>query len=142
MLKYKDLTPEQKKYICNGCGGKGGIIKPPNFIFKNHHDFKFWLGHLLEHFYKANKDFYNMMKADISEIEFYNDGMKWYQKAISISKSSAKKAYYHAWAYAYYQSVNIGGKKYFYFASQKKTLNDLELEMMMNAIKKDNKEVQ
>lgn len=132
MLKYRYLTHEQKKHICNGCGAKGGWIKPPNFIFLascNHHDFKFWLGCTIEAFYKANKDFYEMMKIDIANIKFYTDDMKWYEKAISISKASAKKSYYHIWAFAYYQAVNIGGKEYFYFAEVMKTKEDLLKEM-------------
>jgi|LGOV01.1.fsa_nt_gb hypothetical protein len=31
---YTELSPEQKKEICNGCGAKGGWIKVPNFLFK------------------------------------------------------------------------------------------------------------
>lgn len=114
MLKYINLTPLQKKHICNGCGGKGGWIKPPNFQFLascNHHDFKFWIGHTLAHFKKANKDFYTWMKEDIKNA-------KWY-----------KKAYYHVWAYAYYKAVDLGGKKYFYFSDTPKTLEDLENEI-------------
>ena len=40
MLIYKDLTDTQKQAICNGCGGKGGFINPPEFLFHascNHH---------------------------------------------------------------------------------------------------------
>ena len=33
MIKYADLTPEQKKFVCNGCGGIGGWINPPEFLF-------------------------------------------------------------------------------------------------------------
>ena len=119
MLKYKDLTKEQKKHICNGCGGKGGWIKPPDFKFKascNHHDFKFWKGCTLEDFHKANKDFYTWMKEDIKKA-------KWY-----------KRPYYHVWAYAYYQAVNFGGKEYFYFAKTPKTLAELEEEISMKKL--------
>lgn len=115
MLKYSDLTLLQKQHICNGCGGKGGWIKPPNFIFKascNHHDFKFWRGCTKADFKKANKDFYTWMKEDIKNIK------KWY-----------KRIYYHIWAFSYYEAVNIGGKKYFYFADKPKTLEDLKKEM-------------
>lgn len=115
ILKYSDLNEEQKKYICNGCGGKGGMIKPPNFIFKascNHHDFKFWRGCTEEDFKKANKDFYDWMKEDIKNIK------KWY-----------KKVHYRIWAFSYYQFVNYGGKKYFNFADKPKTLEDLNREM-------------
>ena len=47
MLKYRDLTEEQKKFVCNGCGGKSGWINPPEFLFNascNHHDFLYWRG--------------------------------------------------------------------------------------------------
>lgn len=135
-MHYSDLTPQQKEYICNGCGGKGGWIKPPDFIFLascNHHDFKFWLGHTLEHFYKANKDFYTWMKKDIESIAFYKDGMNWIERTISISKVTIKKSHYHIWAYAYYQAVNIGGKKYFHFADTCKTLADLRREMAIES---------
>lgn len=116
-LRYSDLNEEQKKHICNGCGGKGGWIKPPNFIFKascNQHDFYFWRGCTLAEFKKANKDFYKFMKEDIKKA-------KWY-----------KRAYYHVWAYSYYQAVAIGGKKYFYFADKQKNIMDLHDEMYQN----------
>jgi hypothetical protein len=110
MLKYRDLTQEQKEKICNGCGSKGGFIKPPNFIFKascNHHDFNYWRGNTKELKKKADKDFYNAMKLDIAEAAFY------------------KKPFYHCWALTYYISVSMFGKKYFYFADSPKGLKDL-----------------
>lgn len=130
-LRYSDLTPEQKEFITNGCGGKGGLIKPPNFIFKascHHHDFKFWLGCTLEHFKKANIDFYVMMKEDVADILFSTKD-RWYARYVENIKISALKSHYHIWAYSYYQFVNVGGKKYFYFANEQKTLKDLIDEM-------------
>ena len=114
-LKYKDLTNAQKKFICNGCGGKGGWIKPPDFIFKascNHHDFKYWLGCTEEDRQKADKDFYEWTREDIKNA-------KWYVKP-----------YYHIWAFAYFAFVRFGGKKYFHYGDKPKTLDDLTLEMM------------
>ena len=114
ILKYKNLSEEEKKHICNGCGGKGGWVKPPNFRFKascNHHDFKFWKGCSVEDFHIANKDFYNWMKEDIRSAVWY------------------KRAHYRIWAFLYYGAVSIGGKKYFYFAKKPKTLEDLKEEM-------------
>lgn len=131
MLKYSQLTKAQKKFICNGCGGKGGIIKPPNFIFKascNHHDFKFWKGYLLEHFKKANKDFYKWMRQDIQDIP-YSTHSKLYIRYLQNLKITGVKSYYHVWAFSYYQAVNIGGKKYFNFDVKSKTLEDLNKEM-------------
>jgi len=135
MFKYKDLTPEQKKHICNGCGGKGGVVKPPNFIFKascNHHDFLFWIGFSIKHFLIANTKFYKWMRVDIKESK-----VRWY-----------KKTYYHTWAFTYYMFVNAAGVKFFHFSDTKKTLSDLNEEIadaktkkMLDAIKKDNKEL-
>ena len=99
MLRYKDLTDEQKKVICNGCGGKGGWIKPPNFIFKascNHHDFKYWQGGTEKDREIADKEFYKWMRADIADAVWY------------------KQPHYHVWAYLYYLFVRGGGKDYFY----------------------------
>ncbi len=116
ILKYSDLDIEQKMFITNGCGGKGGYINPPNFIFKascNHHDFKFWVGHTWKHLLKANSEFYRWMRRDIKDAD-----IRWY-----------KRAYYHTWAFSYYTAVNIGGAKYFYFSDAPKTLEDLQKEM-------------
>ena len=113
-LRYKDLTPEQNSFICNGCGEKGGWIKPPNFIFKascNHHDFKYWSGHTIDDFKSANSDFYHWMKIDIeSERKLY------------------KRAYYNVWAYSYYKAVSLFGKKYFNFSDRYRTIEDLRSE--------------
>lgn len=114
MLKYKDLTAEQKKFICNGCGAKGGLVKPPSFIFKascNHHDFKYWKGCTWKEKLKSDWAFYMWMREDIKAAAWY------------------KKPHYHVWAFTYYTFVSIGGKKYFYFADKQKGLKDLQEEM-------------
>ena len=116
-LKYSDLTRNQKRFICNSCGNKGGYIKPPNFIFKascNHHDFYYWRGCTKEDFKEANREFYNLMKKDIEEVEFY------------------KKAYYHVWAFSYFKAVEFVGKKYFNFSDKQKTLEDLKKEIALS----------
>jgi len=114
MLKYKDLTKEQKDFICNSCGGKGGWIKPPDFIFKascNHHDFRYWRGATEDDRRLADKEFYGWTRADIEDA-------KWYLKA-----------YYHVWAFTYFQFVRFGGRKYFYYGEKPKELDDLIREM-------------
>jgi len=98
MLRYKDLTPEQRKQICNGCGTKGGLIKVPNFIFKascNQHDFYYWRGGSERDRKIADKAFYKAMREDIKSV-------KW-----------NLKPYYHIWAFGYYRAVRFFGKKYF-----------------------------
>lgn len=103
-MKYCELSDNQKKLICNGCGAKGGIVNPPDFIFKascNHHDFLYWVGNTEEERKYADKAFYKYMKIDISE-----------------KKGVIKKAYYHIWAYAYYRAVRLFGKKYFNYGDK------------------------
>ena len=115
MLKYKDLTKEQKKHVCNGCGGKGGIIKPPSFIFQascNHHDFLYWRGRAEADKIRADDNFYSWMKEDIKLKPWY------------------KKPHYHIWAYAYYKFVWLGGDKYFNYADKPKDIDDLNREML------------
>lgn len=115
MLKYSNLTIEQKKFVSNGCGGKGGWINPPEFIFHedcNEHDFDYWLGCTEEDRKKKDKAFYKRMKKDIQKY-----------------KSFIKKAHYHIWAWTYYKAVRLVGKKFFYYASRQKTMEDLVREM-------------
>ena len=107
MLKYSNLTPEQKKIICNGCGGKGGFIKPPDFIFHascNQHDFYYWRG-------GDEKD------RELADIQFY--------EAMSIDILNAKwylKPYYRFWAYTYYIAVRIAGGKFFNYGPMRENL--------------------
>jgi len=100
--KYSDLTLEQKKEICNGCGSKGGWVKPPNFLFLascNQHDFYYWRGRTETDRLKSDKSFYKHMKIDI-QARGYN---------------IFKKVWYYTWAYSYYKAVRIFGKKAFYY---------------------------
>ena len=111
MLKYSQLNTFQKQAICNGCGGKGSFIKPPNFLFKascNHHDFLYWRGYEEIDRQIADEAFYKWMRVDIKEA-------KWYLKP-----------YYHLWAYTYYKAVRLFGKKYFYYANKQRTLKSHE----------------
>lgn len=114
VMKYSDLTQEQKDYICNGCGGKGGWVPVPEFIFHascNHHDFLYWTGNTESDREKADKAFYKYMKIDIAEA-------KWY-----------KRAYYRIWAWVYYEAVRECGCKFFNYGSKKRTMEDLVAEV-------------
>jgi len=114
MLRYKDLTDTQKQATCNGCGGKGGFINPPEFLFHascNHHDFRYWRGCTEADRKETDNSFYKWMKVDVSE-------SKWYLKP-----------YYHFLAWSYYKAVRLFGKKYFNYSDKPKTLKDLEKEI-------------
>ncbi len=127
LLKYSELNERQKDFISNGCGSKGGIIKIPNFRFKascNQHDFYYWRGCSIEHRNKADVSFYNLMKEDIRETD-----LSWY-----------KIAYYHTWAWSYYQAVSWFGGDFFNYDDNPKTAHDLNREMMQ--CKREIKEMQ
>ena len=99
MLKYKDLTPEQKDKICNGCGGKGGFINPPEFLFHascNHHDYLYFIGGSELDRTKADNVFYKYMKLDVAR-----------------EMNKYKRVYCSIWAYTYYKAVRLFGYKYF-----------------------------
>ena len=103
MLHFKDLTNKQKKKICNGCGGKGGFINPPEFLFHascNHHDFLYWRGSTEEDRKKADRTFYEYMHLDIAN-----------------EPSRLKRLYYLFWAYSYYKAVRVFGREFFHYAS-------------------------
>ena len=112
MLKYSELTEAQKAEICNGCGAKGGFIKPPNFIFKascNQHDFYYWRGCNEDNRKTADEAFYKYMKIDIQDRDY----------------GFLKKAWYHTWAWGYFKAVRVFGKKAFTFADEMRGLKDL-----------------
>ena len=104
ITKYEDLTPEERMEICNGCGGKGSIIKPPHRIFFkascDHHDYGYWKGGTETDRKRCDIKFYNAMVIDCTSLPWYN-----YLR-------------YRPWCWVYYHSVREFGKKYFYFADK------------------------
>lgn len=110
ILSYSSLTPFQKKSICNGCGGKGGLINPPEFLFKascEQHDFYYWRGGTEDDRKKADDTFYKFMLEDVL------DSVWW------------KRPFYKSMAFLYYKSVRICGKKFFYYNDTPRTLDDV-----------------
>lgn len=105
-VKYEDLTPGQKEEICNGCGGKGGWIKPPHRIFFkascNHHDYGYWKGGSELDRLEADKMLYKSMVKDCKTLPWY----QWVR--------------YRPWCWAYYKGVRIAGWKFFYFSEKKR----------------------
>lgn len=105
-VKYEDLTPENKKEICNGCGGKGGFVKPPHRIFFktscNHHDYGYWRGCTAPDRKQADQMLYKKMIEDCSTIGM----VSWLR--------------YRPWCWLYYQAVRMFGAKFFYFGDKKR----------------------
>jgi len=84
--------------VSNGCGGKGGWIKPPDFLFHascDKHDELYSIGGTEADRKNDDDKFYEYMKYDIDVV----DGVSRY--------------YYKLWAYVYYKAVRLRGKKYF-----------------------------
>jgi len=108
-MRYKDLTPEQKKEICNGCGGKGGFIKPPHRIFFetscDRHDFNYWKGCTEAHRLKSDKGLNKAMIKDCAKLP-------WYQYIR-----------YRPWCWLYYLGVRKVGKKFFYYADEQNEIH-------------------
>ena len=110
MLHFHELTEEQKKKICNGCGAKGGWFDPPEFLFHascNQHDFYYWRGGSEADRKKADEAFYRYMQIDANRY------------------SGLKRLKYLAIAYIYYKAVRIFGRRHFYYGKQK-TREDLQ----------------
>ena len=105
-VKYENLTPEQKKEIVNGCGGKGGLITPPHAVFFNtscnHHDYGYFKGCTKKHRLLADRMLYRLMRKDCSTLSFF------------------KKLRYHPWCLAYYLGVRAVGWKFFYYGPEKR----------------------
>lgn len=99
MKPYEDLTPEEKKEICNGCGGKGGWVKPPHkHFFKadcDHHDYGYYRGGTEEDRKNCDKLFLQEMLADV-------------RRASWLTRLRLTP-----WCYTYYAAVRLFGKKYF-----------------------------
>jgi hypothetical protein len=110
-ISFKDLTEEEKKLVCNGCGGKGGLIDPPEFFFKascNHHDFNYWRGCTESDRKKADKGFYEAMKEDVKLQPVF------------------KRPFFYLMAWIYYRAVRWQGKKFFNYGDRRRTREDLE----------------
>lgn len=83
----------------NGCGGKGSWIKVPNFIFEascNIHDIGYGIGGNEARRFECDGKFLIMMIKDTFKV-----------------KGWIKRIYYQVWAFVYFLSVRIFGKKYF-----------------------------
>jgi hypothetical protein len=113
-VRFKDLTEDEIAYICNGCGGKGGIFNPPDFLFTAscyHHDFNYWLGGSEEDRKRADTGFLNAMLLDARRV-------------------SGLRMWFHLFlAYLYYYGVRFFGGKFFHYSAEQKTRKDLDEEM-------------
>jgi hypothetical protein len=105
MIRYRDLTEEQKKIVCNGCGPKGGWVPVPDFFCKascDHHDFRYWKGGSEADREAADHDFLVMMLED-------------------AGSNPAKQTI----AITYWMAVRLFGAFCFHYADRERDENDL-----------------
>ena len=105
MIRYRDLTEEQKAIVCNGCGPKGGWIPVPEFFCHascDHHDFNYWLGCTWRDRLKADNQFYKEMRRDA--------GINPAKQFIALT---------------YYLAVRTCGAPAFHYADKERDENDL-----------------
>lgn len=110
-MKFSELTHEQIEQISNGCGRKGGYLKPPNFIFTascDHHDFHYWVGGNEYDRWEADWKFYLAMLQDAYDLG------NWFTRI-----------WYYLLAWVYYQAVRKFGRVAFHYG-RKHTLEDLK----------------
>lgn len=113
-LRYRNLNEVQRRFICNGCGGKGGLFKPPNYLFEascDHHDFNYWLGFTEEHRKLADVQFLQAMLRDSRRAPWWK---RWWLQGA---------------AWRYYYAVRACGKRFFHYGDKERTREDLEWEM-------------
>lgn len=110
------LTPEQLKYVTNGCGPKLGYLDllVPDFMYLRAcqlHDWIYWSGGPKRIRELADRKLQN----DIAAI---NNGLPWYKRWALVWTPSV-----------YYRAVRLFGEAAFHRAPYRRTRKDLEVEM-------------
>lgn len=104
-VKYEDLPKEIKIEICNGCGGKGGIIVPPHALFYytscNHHDYGYGCGGAWKDRLKSDRGLIEAMRKDCASLPL------------------ELKLRYRPWCELYYLGVRVVGWKFFYYGQKR-----------------------
>jgi len=121
MLKYKDLNQYQKELIgMNGCGGKGGFVKPPKRIFFEasclRHDTGYAQGGSEEDRINCDILFLKYMMRDCARLP-----------------SGVEKTKYVWWSHLYFLAVRMFGWRYFNYCHQR-----LNIENLLSAIERHN----
>lgn len=118
-FKYENLHDDERRVITNGCGAKGGWVKPPQFRFKascDHHDFGYWRGGDETDRKIADARFFGAMVTDAAMLS-------WYRRPVHLLLS-----------YVYYRAVRFGGRSAFHYG-QKRGWEDLNQEMRVHCLR-------
>lgn len=117
---YRDLTPEQRKRLCNGVGSdwqpawqRKALTKLSGWFFSEaswcHHDFGYAVGHTEAHRLEYDRKFLAAMLRDADHLS----GLK---RMVALQL-----------AWIFYRSVRAFGGKSFYYADRYRTMDDLFL---------------
>lgn len=117
--RMRNLNGPERATLTNGCGGKGGWLNPPDFMYTascNHHDFNYWLGGTEADRLEADRKFYEAMKRDVARLPWY------------------RRPFYYGIAWMYYRAVRLCGKRFFHYRvaareSHQRQWSRVELEM-------------
>lgn len=99
-LKFADLSDTERAIVCNGCGGKGWIFDPPEFLFGascDHHDFHYWRGGTEADRKTADRQFLAEMLDDAELLPLL------------------KRPWHSFTAWVYYFAVRTFGRKCFHY---------------------------
>ena len=133
-VKYEDLTPDQKKEICNGCGGKGGWIKPPHrVLFKEScqpHDYNYFVGCSWWDKIKADWKLRRSMRAKVKTTKIRDLRNHLYFEDKFLPDWAIRQIYYR-WADAYFAGVLAAGAVYFYFGDKKRYPKTEEMKKLV-----------
>jgi hypothetical protein len=94
----------EKKFKPNGCGGKGGWINPPEFIFHrdcNRHDRAYDIGFTENDRKAADEAFLRNMLTSVSHVAWF------------------RRPFLKTQAYVYYKAVRLFGAKHFNYKGKK-----------------------
>ncbi len=122
-MKYEDLTQEQIDEICNGCGGKGGYVKPPHaLLFRpdcNQHDYQYYIGCTWWHRLKADWMLRSLMRTRIKNTNAVALRDHLYIEDKYLPDFMVRQIFYR-WADLYCAGVMAAGWQFFYFGNKKR----------------------
>lgn len=103
-LSFRDLNASERKLLCNGCGGKGSWIDPPDWLFKascDWHDFEYWRGGNEADRLAADRGFLTAMLEDAATAS-------WWRRPFAVLR-----------AWIYYRAVRWFARPYFHYGAQR-----------------------
>lgn len=110
-LRWRDVPEKARPAIANGCGGKGGWLRPPQLRFRascDQHDFYYWRGSVEEDREVADLQFLQAMRADANLLPWW------------------RRPAHRLLAWIYYRAVRRFGSRFFHYGRRRRGLEDLE----------------